>query len=122
MGIKWDPKADPGLFDADGVGYGISAIDLYKWYNRDAFSCAWELLKQAQGGQFTAWQLAHALGCSQRTLYRWLNEETYYPQCYFLGRMGVLFQRILGDDWMEKVKQLQIALGTKKQIEPGGSE
>lgn len=121
MAFKRNPGEPGELFVDDERGATLGLYDLYEWYNCESFSCAWELLKQSQGGQFTAWELAHALGCSQHTIYRWLNEETALLQAYSLRRMAQLFCNLIGEDWMEKVEELQITLGTKKQTTQGGS-
>lgn len=121
MAFKWNPGEADRLFVDHGRGATPGLYDLYEWHNCESFSCAWELVKQAQSGQFAAWELAHALGCSQRTIYRWLNEDTAFPQAYFQRRMAQLFCNLIGEEWMEKAEQLQIALGTKKQTTQGGS-
>lgn len=95
----------------------IGAVRLSEWLSSNRLYCAWELMKQSKG-TYTAWELARDIGCSQRTLYRWLNDESV-PYPIFLNRLEQLFLDVLGKNWLERVEELEKLISKANLIKGG---
>jgi len=90
---------------------------LLKWFTSNRLYCAWELMKQSKG-TYTAWEFARDIGCSQRTVYRWLKEEAV-PYPVFLESLEGLFVQVLGKKWMERIETLEQVIAKSNLIKGG---
>jgi len=104
--VEQNSKTDNGGDETVVEEYGlVGAFALSKWLTSNRLYCAWELVKQTKGS-YTAWEFARDIGCSPRTLYRWLGEESV-PSPVFLERLEKLFKDVLGRNWMKRIETLQ---------------
>jgi len=95
----------------------LGAFQLSSWLTSNRLFCAWELMKQSKG-TYTAWQFARGIGCSQRTVFRWLNEEAV-PSPIFLEKLEGLFVEILGENWLKRVEMFEKMIRQSNLIKGG---
>lgn len=99
------------------LGATIGAFRLSRWLTSNRLFCAWELMKQCKG-TYTAWQFARGIGCSQRTVYRWLNEEAV-PSPLALEKLEGVFVKILGENWLNRVETFENMIRQSNLIKGG---
>ena len=95
----------------------LGPFRLSEWLTSNRLFCAWELMKQSKG-TYTAWQFAQDIGCSQRTVYRWLNEEAV-PSPMALEKVEGVFVEILGENWLKRVETFEKMIRQSNLIKGG---